>query len=1556
MSIRRPPTERLLGALWRVGAGLGLVAIFLGGSTSALVLYMDLPASRRIVAGALERALASEFAGSFSIESVGRVSLAGLQAKNITVRDPDGRVVLAVSSLTAQADLPSLARKLLFGTGTLTLRIDHARIERADVYLLPGVTSNVPTIADAFTPTPSKSTGTSSGSGLKLKIWLPEIEVGHIYGRMALDGVPTLEAELSAVHGSVQGASELTTVDVERFAATVRGLGGADARGVGSVHVRAPGAVWTSFDGYFGDNQLGTVVRVDGSKLNITVDVPRAEPASMRALWSGYPLKKDVGAHVEAIGTLQSLQTQAKLIIGQGMITSSGELRLSDNAGADLDVSGRSLNLQAVWPDAPSTAIDADARLAIFRVGSDWVSDISGSTRVAQVGDVALPAIDMTGNYSSKGFVGHANVYEPGAPASVTFDLHPDGSLDANAEAKHVDLSRAPRLAPYFDGRGMLDLQVKARLAENRLVAQVNGNLQALEYGDFTVQSNRISGRVTGPVATPQRLTLDMTVASKRLRAGSLGFDELETTVRGPVVRPTVSTTITNHRGPTITAQAAVTPSSRPRIDDLAIEVRRDDAVLTAKAAHVGVNGNELSVDGLSVEGAGGKLEASGEYGSQRLAVVAHGKGLDLAVITRALGLPRGLLSGKVAIDTDFESTNKTQRGSLDVSLRDAHSDGVAIDSLDLSGQLSGSHLALKSAALLRDFGTFTGEASATLAGSLADRRTIERVTGALTVKAEHVPFGLLTYVLPKSMGVSEVRGEGAATLVIDRQTPGAIPNVSFLANTNGLYAALAARDKSSKGAVIEGIDAHAALNVKGANGETELTLKLEDRHGSLVSSTTQLTLDLATALRHPELLWAELRSTPLLAKAVIEDRPIEELPAPVVPRGVAGRLRTELSLRGTVDRPIFSDKIELYQLRLGDSERDKAVDVCGQLDYDKTTGQYGARGEVFSPTESTRACKGARVAQFSAGGLAAWDKLVNPAMSADPAWTGTAGVSLEGMPLDVVPALAEAGIDGRVLGAIMFDRRTALPQMFAQLEVRDAVVERTHLGTAAIQARTDGRSLSATMKIDQPAASTTVVGTPPGKLDADFQSSVNWQGVVPGIDDTRPVSAHLKATDVDAVILTPFLHDVLSEVGGKLDTDLTATLTPDLDAKAEDHWTGSVKGALSMHDGTLQLARLGLRMRNVKFSARAEEHVNSTLIIINSLSAAAEADKPNVAASGNLWLTGFKVAKGNATTTLQGVPFLVEGVPLATLDGKNIGIDLERRPTEMFVGLNIPQLNAVLPQAATRSLISLGDDSSIEIAQPITDPHLGADGASLPWRMKFDLGNKVKITRSDLYLPVSGSPQIVLGDKLAVEGNIELGAGGRLNLPGLPRPFTIETGAVFFDAGGDPADPRVQVSAVCQLSQLTVRAKVSGTFRKANIVFESDDPTLTTQAAIEAALLNAPTGDTNQATTGVGAGAGYLGKQLLQNTPLSNLEIKAGAETTADQRLYSTYSAAYPITDELWFEGSYKTLQNQDLSGATNTTAFSGTFDWRFRRNWSLRTEVGTIGTGLDLLWQYRY
>ena len=70
-----------------------------------------------------------------------------------------------------------------------------------------------------------------------------------------------------------------------------------------------------------------------------------------------------------------------------------------------------------------------------------------------------------------------------------------------------------------------------------------------------------------------------------------------------------------------------------------------------------------------------------------------------------------------------------------------------------------------------------------------------------------------------------------------------------------------------------------------------------------------------------------------------------------------------------------------------------------------------------------------------------------------------------------------------------------------------------------------------------------------------------------------------------------------------------------------------------------------------------------------------------------------------------------------------------------------------------------------------------------------------------------------------------------------------------------------------------------------------------------------------------------------------------------------SSYTAAVRLSESVWFEGTYRNrLEQQQNTTGTDPVDVSGTVDWRFQRNWSLRTEVGTMGTGMDLLWQYRY
>jgi autotransporter translocation and assembly factor TamB len=739
----------------------------------------------------------------------------------------------------------------------------------------------------------------------------------------------------------------------------------------------------------------------------------------------------------------------------------------------------------------------------------------------------------------------------------------------------------------------------------------------------------------------------------------------------------------------------------------------------------------------------------------------------------------------------------------------------------------------------------------------------------------------------------------------------------------------------------ITGLDVVMGASVSGESGASELTLKLQDEHGPLASATTTFAVDVARALSAPRELWAHLQTMPVLGKLTVEDRRLDQLPAVIAPSETYGRLRADATLSGTLQNPLLNGKAELSSLRFGDSEH--ALDVCASLNYDKSSGTFNARGELFQPAAGARACLGTRLARASLGGVAAWQKLHNGSSSTDPAWTASGGISFEGLPIETITRVNESGLRGRLFGAVMFEREAALPQVSAQLEVRDTVLDRAQIGTARLGVRSDGRTLSSNVRISEAH----------GSLSGSLLSTLDWDGPVPTIDTTSPVTANLKADSVDAVLLAPFLQDVLSDVSGKLDANLTARFVA-----GKTGLEGGVVGTLRMRQGTMKLARLALPLKNVDFSARAEQKGQASLITIDSLSASAQADRPNLSARASLLLTGFRISKGNANVTLRDVPLLVEGQTLATLSGKQIAIALERRPTEMYVALDIPELDAALPNEGSRQLIELSDSPDVAVAQPIAEPRREADPTSLPWRLRFNLGNDVRLSRAELLLPVSGSPEIVLGDETVVRGAVELRAGGRLLLPGIMRAFTIESGSeVSFEGQND--DPRLSFTAATDLPQLHIRAVVRGTFKNPEIHWESDP--FHSEDEIKSALLSgsadestAP-GDQSVGNSATNYFGQQLGQKVLGNTALSNLEIKTGSETTADQRSYSTYTASYPITENLWFEGSYKTLQTPDPT-EPNANAFSGTFDWRFRRNWSLRTELGNIGAGLDLLWMYRY
>ena len=100
---------------------------------------------------------------------------------------------------------------------------------------------------------------------------------------------------------------------------------------------------------------------------------------------------------------------------------------------------------------------------------------------------------------------------------------------------------------------------------------------------------------------------------------------------------------------------------------------------------------------------------------------------------------------------------------------------------------------------------------------------------------------------------------------------------------------------------------------------------------------------------------------------------------------------------------------------------------------------------------------------------------------------------------------------------------------------------------------------------------------------------------------------------------------------------------------------------------------------------------------------------------------------------------------------------------------------------------------------------------------------------------------------------------------------------------------------------------------------------------------------------------------QFVADTPLSDVKFRASADEGKP-----SYTAAYRVSDQVWLEGIYRpesglseegsASEEADLTEQGRHDAFAGAIDYRFSRDWSLRTEGGNASASVDVLWQYRY
>lgn len=1526
----------------RLLAGVGLVAVFVIAAIFGLLLHADLPAGRRLAAALLTNVLSRTFYGDFYVGEIEHIGPYSVVAKDIRVEDEQGRAVVQADRLAARLNIPLLAQEALLGGKTLDLVINHVRLERAEVDVVPHPKTGVPTIAQVFLPIedPKDPAEPPSEPGRQLRLWMPTIELGRVHGNIEIADGPKFEATLTGAHGSVYVSPDGVAIDVERYGMQVRGLEALDrfsSVGTGEFHFRGPDRLWSVFDGFFDQVQLEARFSLQGDRLKLLAELPRVRPEDARQLLPEWPLQRAVAAHLSAEGRLPELDVAGKVRIrGAGgapdaTLDAQGTLDLSDLA-VSAELTGKRVDARAFSPDAPATQLDFESAVSLWNKEGQLVVDVNATTQPLELQGEHLPAVDLSATYNEAGIAGTATLHEPGVPAKVDFSVHPDGRVDATLRTRKFHLGASPRLRELTAARGQVEARVDAQIDDGQLSAKLQADVQDFTLGELELRQGRLEGRVTGPLQTPEALSIDASLRGRGGRAERFEFERVDATAKGPLRRPKVTAALEDDVGPSVRAQAEVDlRQGAPKLQGLDLEIRRGDTGIQGTVGRVAVGPAGVEISGIDLKGAAGTLRGEVSISDKAIRIDIEGEDVDLERAAQALGLPRGYAAGRLRIDADITADEDDQRGSLSLALADGTIRSVGGVSLRLDSRLEGEHLEGELSAEVLDLGGLTASWDTRVGGPITRTESWEDVVGTLQLQVTNVDLSTLGLFLPPELGIEELAGTAYGQARIERAAPETLPSVLLVAATQDLQVVRAATEPEGTPLRIQGLDLQAGGALNGETGESSGTTRIVDETGPLASASGSIELDLARMLENPSGIGEQLMATPLEAVVVVSDRNLATWPAFIQLPGVQGVVGGRVAVSGSLNEPSFAAAVSGRNLMTEGSRFARPLDLQANAQYQKKTGAFGGSVQLFQ--------RGRRVASLVASGKADWNKLAERARIDEPDWTGGAQLALDGLPLDTFAPLADAHIGGRLYGAISMQRVRARPMVTANVEVREMTVDTLAVGGGRLTLRSDGELVKGALSLQQQR----------GHLDGQLLAGLSWDGAAPSIDASRPVHASLDARGYNAAILRPVLGDLFTEFGGQLDASLQARLQarPKAgDAEARE-WHGTLEGDVSLQKGEVQLTALGLRLQDVTLRANARGKDSQTRIAVTELTARARADSRNLSARAEIVLEGLELDAASASANLRAVPILVEGVSQAQATGQLTAV-LERREDHMRVEVNVPELTARLPIASARNLIALDDNPSIEVLQPLGKPEDAGPGTpGLPWVVLIDLGRNVKVVRTDLNVPLTGRPELRIGEEVELAGTIELEPGGRVQLMG--KAFVIEGGTIRFVNEAEPGNPELAITASWRGPEHMVFIEIRGNVQDPDISFRSE-PALPEPEVI--ALLLGGTGEGASAlATGGGVGASLF-NQLFADTPLGRLELRTGATEEGQAR----FIAAVQISDRVWFEATYQQPGNQSVNNPSDVPGVSGTVDWRFHRNWSLRTELGSLGAAADLLWQYRY
>ncbi len=1568
---KRPTTAmRVLRAMV---VSVGIAAIFMVSLVFGLLLHLDTRVTRAVARDVINATFRETFAGRVALGDIEVLTPSRIALASFTADTPTGERTLAVTGLRVRG---SWLRTLLAFAAGSDLQVPRLRLQHVSVDLSHEHGSL--SIVRAFSITrPAPPSPVTEPAMNRRRISIHRIEVDEV--RVAGEVAPgsSIDARLSGLRAALDVGDAGVQIHVDACTVTESRLAGSPIHGDLDYHLttqrrgqRDRLKMWGGFDGRLGELEVSGRANLDDGQLAARFDLPRISARALSPWVPDNPLVGTIAARATVFGKPPLLRIASTIDLpsfaGETAGKISLEARLVTGPQPEIDAEVVADAFDARVLGKQPTRIAARARVRARFDGANTVLLGLVRTLPSVVAGEGIGRLEGTLRVAREGVDSHFRLEEPGAPTDlgVTFRTA-DGRTTFAARAA-VDFSRNQRLPQWLSqpgptsgggqllaegqyAAGTVDVATRARLRDVRWPSQ---NLRV----DHAV----LDARVTGQLAAPQ---LDADMHGRGLIVDKESLDTFAMTATGSLHEPLVIARM-NTRGRNVALRANL-DARHKHATAVRVEVTHGAATVTTSVASVRASPNGLVFEGVEIDGLGSKILGGLRIVGAELFGKLRGDGVDLAAVSRVLGLPFRL-NGAVDLDIDLRPAAGGRRGYVAAKIHNGRYlvvNGIQAElRLDFDGKnvVPTAKVQLVQDKVRTDAkdlceGTIAtlelGEAQGTLNGALLDPASWRELSGSMRLTATDLKLACAAQIWQqfnpaRDLPFRRLEGLLNASAVLSREHEQRFASVIDLqASTSALvYEPQPEPGEDEPAFSSDRLDMLVLGSLDGTTGKTNLAVHLieGEGHGDLAHFAGSANLDLPALLGNPSRARTALLDTRLSASVRVKRGTVSRwaaLPKPIREHvvNVRGEVELEAFLQGSVRNPSVALRLRGFGVghRWG-----LPSDVDVLANYHGGIARLDAK--VHRDGSDIAAIRGESRANLS-------QRLFG---IPDDRWTGWVSAHLHELPLETLPPLARSQVSGAVSGHIIARGLGDSPTLSVQMSVpllRVGPVKfvRAEVTVDAVPSGKGMYTLRGELPLDTK-----------GGLSLRGYGHLAWRDeLIPVPEADKPAGLHVVAKQFPLASFQPLVAGNVSHLEGYIDGGL----------RVRYHDLGAAGAAVDVNmkivDGAVYLP--GQELEAISATIVSQP----SIIQVTDINVASR----NGLAKGsmNVRLDGLELTDITGTLTAAKttpMPLILEGVPLGSASGTLIVHYKRGQPDSL--NLSIADLLMELPASAGKKVQTLDEHPQITVSHAMgPEDNEDSDDGSRHVRVTIALQNAV-LEKGQTRIGLSTSTPLTIDPDGTISGVVAV-VGGQLNLLG--KVFVFERGLVRLRAE-DKNNPYVNVTArwsapdgtvvyvdyvglVKALSSEKIRFRSTPPLSQAQILsllLLGDADAGTDRAAnltrgIAAAQFNALLGDIAPGlSTSFATSEGYIGTTLIYQ-----LSESVTARATVEQA--NTAEGTADASDD----GAPAEPAPGSAAGQNGSARTSVSVDWRFAPNWLIRGTVGVgreASSGLDVLYQFRY